>query len=228
MPGSRVLVALVAGSLALTAIACQQWDRLERPERSTSAPAAPSAGDGAPRLTNAIAVERIGRIESAQGEARIALIDDFLAEFPRAQMIVEVHALRGDALLAIDRPSAAVQAFERAIALSGTDILGLPLDAGLPLQLGTALLRDGRTEDGIGWLVRASLVDREGRSVEALRWVHAEQDDTGVPFETWLDAERDARAVVVPDFVLPGFQTESLRFSESRGRVTMVNFWSPT
>ena len=31
-----------------------------------------------------------------------------------------------------------------------------------------------------------------------------------------------------PDFELPGFQTDSVRFSDAASRLTLINFWTPT
>lgn len=220
------IVQLAVVFVVLGAAGCQNWDMLE-PEPEPAGRTFTRLGDDGPEpLTNAVAIRRVEQIKKAIGQARLELVESFIEEFPEARFIPEVHQLRGEGHLAVGAPAEASEAFERALVLTRTDLLGIPLESELPLQLGMAMLSAGRTEEGLGWLARASVVDHSGQMDQALHWAHSQQ--TGDEFDPWLAALRGDWLVEAPAFTLPGLLTETVDLERDRGKATLINFWSPT
>jgi len=221
-------IAAVASSLLLVA-GCQNWD-LKRPEQKTPARAFTRIEDGQPQpqpLTNEVALGRLEAIEQADAEDRIQLVKDFFADFPRARLIPQVHQLEGEAYVAQGMPDQAADAFQRALALTRTDVLGLPLEPDLPLQLGMARISAGQYEEGLEWLVRTSIADRSDRVRQALSWAHAQQPNAAL-FADWLREQRDRFRVSAPGFTLPALAGGTMSLEPGAGKATLLNFWSPT
>ena len=212
---------------ALAMGACQNWDLLRPSETSADGRSFTRLEDSEPRaLTNAVALERIQEIQAAEGRARLELVDAFFGQFPRARMIGEVHRLAGEAHLALGDTAAAAEAFERALLLTRTDLLGLPLEIDLPLQVAMTQLAAGRTDEGLRWLARVSMVDAGERTQQALHWAHAQYGEG--PFERWVDELTASARVAAPGFELPGLQKPTLALPADAGEATLINFWSPT
>ena len=220
---SRIAIIVV---LVLAAAGCQNWDLLEPEETGSSSRTFTRLdGDEPQQLTNAVAIRRVREIEQATGAERVELIDEFVEAFPTARMIPQVHRLRGEALLTEAKNPEAAGSFERALVLTRTDLLGMPLESDLPLQLGMALLSAGDSE-GLRWLGRVSLVDHSEQVQQSLRWAHAQEANVG--FDEWLADLRAEWMVEAPGFDLPGLLSDTVSYSEVRGRATLINFWSPT
>lgn len=218
-------------ALALAAAAgtgCQNWD-LKRPQES--APASRSftpIGEEAPGpLTSDVAMRRLEGIERAAAQERLALVASFMDEFREARLIPQVHRLAGEAHLEVGQPVEAADAFERALVLTRTDVLGIPLDTALPLQLAMARFSAGQAEQGTQWLARTSIADRGPNVMQALRWAHAEQVPSE-PLDDWLRKIREPLLQPAPAFTLPGLQQERVSLAQARGTATLINFWSPT
>lgn len=246
-PGLVVAVLLAAG---LTA-SCQGMDRVER------LPEAAAAGDdrgaaarvtrlrtegdvstlpepgGAPgRLTVAVATRRLAEIEAVRGQERLDRIRDFVDAHRGAERLSRLWVLAGEAHQDLDRNDRAARAFETAVNLTGTDLLGLPHEADLAYRLGWARFQAGDREGGLDWLVRTTFISADPRVEQALRYFRAEQSGPSEPaggaFEGWLRDRRAELAVAAPDFDLPGYRRERVRLAELPGRVKVVNFWTPT
>lgn len=232
---SAAAVERIAGLLTLVVllvpVGCQSWDRLQPDEEEATASVAGSeAGSGAAtgsRLTGAEASRRIAEIEAASGAERLRLIEELTDEFPEARAIPALSRLAGEAHLAAGDAEGAAAAFERAVTLSGTDLLGLPLEAELALQAGWAHLQAGDAEAASGWLVGATFLGGGERLDEMLHWAHDELAPDR-ELEGWLAAERARRAVEAPGFTLPGLQQQELSLAALRGEATLINFWAPT
>lgn len=234
---SRSVAALCAG---LVALSCQAWDRLEpdprddatASERGTlfDASGGPSFGAGGV-LTEEIAQRWLRQIEASPPQQRLSLADEFLREYPQGQVISYLHDLVGDAHRELDQPALAAEAYERAIVRSWPepDILALPLsNLDLPFEAGWARYRAGDHEAGVNWLVRTTFVSDLPQLEQGLRFMYAEQGGAAGSFDEWLAGKRAVLGVVAPDFELPGYRTESIRLADVAGRVTLINFWTPT
>ena len=236
----------VAILLALFAVACQGMDRLhpdrvipigggdeEGGERGTQLDptSGPEFGDGG-RLTEDIAARWIRQIEGAAGpEEKLRLADQFLSDYPGADVISYLHELVGDARSELGEPSLAAQAWERAVERSWPepDLLRLPLtQVELPYRLGWAHFEAGDPSLGAEWLVRATLISDRPQLEQGLRFLYAEMGSPGDSFDSWFVGERAKVAVEAPDFELPGYQTASIKFSDRESRLTLINFWTPT
>jgi len=214
--------------LALALTACQNWDLKRPPQRTTGGDGFTPIGEAdSNRLTNDVAIERVDAIEQAQGQERLDLITAFLEEFPQARFIPSVHRLAGEAQLTEDRPGEAADDFERALVLTRTDVLGLPLEPELPYQLAMAKLLAGETGDGLAWLARTSIIDRSPRIEQALRWAWGESG-SDEPFDRWFEDLREPLLVRAPSFALPGLLTAQVDLESALGGATLINFWSPT
>ena len=137
----------------------------------------------------------------------------------------------GDAYTATGEPSAAAESFEEAIYMSwpAPDILDLPLvNLELPYRAGWARFEAGNVGVGSDWLVRTTFVSDLPQLEQGLRFLYAELGSPGDSFAGWLASRRDVLSAVAPDFELPGYQQETLRLSELGGRLTLINFWTPT
>ena len=225
---------------ALFLIACQGLDRLE-PDRPTGGAAAdrgtildpasnPGLGGGG-RLTEEIAGRWVRRMEATGGEERLQIAAQFLQEYPEAQVIGYFHELVGDAHTATGQSIAAAESFERAIETSwpAPDILELPLvNLELPYRVGWARFEAGTPAVGSDWLVRTTFISDLPQLEQGLRFLYAELGSPGDSFAGWLASRRDVLSAVAPDFELPGYQQETLRLSELGGRLTLINFWTPT
>ncbi len=219
--------------LALAAFmvsACQNWD-LMRPEETVGEADRAFTRLGPENrspLTNALALRRVERITAAHGAERLQLAERFFEEFPEARMFGLVHELIGEAHLAALAHEEAAIAFERALTLTRTDLLGIPIESALPLQLGLAKASAGDLIGGSTMLLRASVADRGERLQQALRWVYSTEDSAGGSFDDWLQRGRDSVAVIAPEFSLPGLQQPQVDLASMRGSATLLNFWSPT
>jgi len=225
--------------------ACQGMDRLE-PDRVI---AVGSAGDsdtdrgtlldatsssefgGGGRLTEEIAARWVRQIEGADAEERLQLAAQFLREYPGADVISHLHELVGDAYSELGQPADAAPAWERAITMSwpAPDILRLPLsNLELPYEVGWARSEAGEPLVGADWLIRATFVSDRPQLEQGLRFLYGELGAPGESFDAWYASRREELAVEAPDFELPGYQSDSVRFSEAASRLTLINFWTPT
>lgn len=219
---------LVAG-LALAG--CQNADLL-KPASQTSADSGERAftrigGEDPGPLTSEVAYDWFGRIREVEGQARLDRIEEFLVAFPEGRRLALVHEMRADALAAERRLGEASEAYERALALTRTDITGLPLSTELPLQLALTRLSSGDVEAGVDWLLRASIADRSDRVTEGLRWAFATHFSGEGTFEAWQSSRLAKVAPRPPGFSLPGLLEEQVSLDPGAA-VTLVNFWSPT
>jgi len=216
--------------VAIAASACQNWD-LMRPEVADG-PADRAFTRLGPEsrvpLTNAVALRRVERIAALTGSERLQLIASFLGEFPEAKMFGRVHELEGEAHLSIGAHEEAVDAFAQALALTRTDLLGIPIESSLPLQLGLAMASAGDLAGGSTMLLRASVADRGEPLDRALRWAYSNDSSNVASFEEWLRQGRDRVAVTAPGFSLPGLQQPEIALGSALGGATLLNFWSPT
>ncbi len=224
---------------ALFLIGCQGMDRLQ-PDRAADDVAgtrgtvldpASNPGMGGGRLTEEIATRWVRQMEAAAGAERLQIAEQFLQEYPEARVIGYFHELVGDAYTATEAPLAAAKSFENAIDMSwpAPDILELPLvNQELPYRVGWAHFDAGNAEVGSDWLVRATFISDLPQLEQGLRFLHGELGGPGDSFDGWLASRRAALSVEAPDFELPGYQQETLRLSELGGRLTLINFWTPT
>ena len=173
-------------------------------------------------LTNAVALRRVERIAAVTGTERLELVERFFDEFPEAKMFGRVHELKGEAYLAVGAHEKATVSFERALTLTRTDLLGIPIESSLPLQLGLAMASAGDPEGGAKMLLRASITDDSERLDQALRWTYSIDSSSAASFDEWFRQGRDRVALTAPDFSLPGLQQPMVDL------VTLLNFWSPT
>lgn len=191
-------------------------------------------GDGSRtrgRLTTDIYLRRLREIEAATGEERIRLAEEFWSEYPAGDLASEVHELVGDAYSALGQPEEAARAWQRAIETSwpAPDILRLPLtNLQLPYEVGWAHYESGDPRLGADWLVRAGFISDRPQLDQGLRFLYAELGSPAPSFEGWYASRQAELAVPAPDFELPGYQTDSLRFSEVATEITLINFWTPT
>ncbi len=213
---------------ALLVGGCQNWDLLEPdPHAGSTGRAFTRLGDEAPeQLTNEVAIRRLQEIEQAVGARRIELIDLFTEDFPESRMIPEVHELTGEGYLTAGRAEDAVSAFGSALMMRRTDLLGLPLDTDLPLQLAMAKLAAGDVPDGLRWLARTSIADSSPPMQQALRWAHSQYGEG--EFDDWLGSLLRQWQVEAPGFSLPGLRKDLVVLEQEMGRATLINFWSPT
>lgn len=223
---ARLCVLLVA----VLVVGCtQNWDLLE-PEEDGAGGArtfTPIGEEGPGPLTGPVARQRLDEIQAASGEERLELIDGFLGAFQEARLIPQVHRAAGEAHLAAGRAAEAADSFERALMLTRTDLLGLPLEMELPLQLAMAALTAGDRERGLAWLARTTIAESGGGVQQAVAWAHAEVAP-GVPVADWVAEIREGVLPRAPTFELPGFQSESVTVPDAESKATLINFWSPT
>ncbi len=222
---------LILFALAAIAVsACQNWDLLRPMDADGEAGRAFTRLGPASRvpLTNAVALRRLERIAAVNGGERLELVEGFLDEFPEARMFGRVHELRGEAHLAVGDHEAAAGAFERALMLTRTDLLGIPIESSLPLQLGLAMASSGNLAGGATMLLRASVADHGERLDRALRWAYSTDSSSAASFEEWLQRGRDRVALTAPDFSLPGLQQPKVELRSALDGATLLNFWSPT
>jgi hypothetical protein len=225
----RKSLLLVAGMLLA---GCQNADLLKPAEPAGSTATGERSftrlGEDDPGpLTSELAYQWLDRIREASGPQRLALIDEFLADFPAGRRIAVVHEMRGDALAAEQQLAEASASYERALMLTRTDITGLPLDTELPVQLALTRLSSGDIVGGVDWLLRTSIADRSDRVIEGLRWGWSSNFREQGTFEDWTRRRRESIAPTPPRFVLPGLLESEVVLEPGAG-VTLVNFWSPT
>ena len=227
--------------VAVLLTACQGMDRLEPDrvdvgaegdDRGTilATPANPDYGSGG-RLTEVIAGRRVRAIRGAHGEERLELAARFLREYPRAEVISELHELMGDAYSELGESASAAEAWERAVEMSWppNDILGLrQTNVELPYQIGWAHSEAGSPAIGAEWLTRATVISDRSQLEQGLQYMYAELGSPGDGFDAWFSGKRAGVAVQAPDFELPGYGFDSLRLSDVGARLTLINFWTPT
>ncbi len=221
---------IVFALAAIVVSACQNWDLMRPLDTDGEAGRAFTRLGSASRvpLTNAVALRRLERIAAVNGRERLELVEGFLDEFPEARMFSRVHELRGEAHLAVGDNEEAASAFERALMLTRTDLLGIPIESSLPLQLGLAMASAGDLAGGITMLLRASVADRSEQLDQALRWAYSIDSSSAASFEEWFRQGRDLVALTAPDFSLPGLQQPEVELRSALHGATLLNFWSPT
>jgi len=225
---SRALLRARAGLalavvLCVSCFACQSWDRLE--------PSADDTDDGAAagELSSSIAMQRMGGIQGAPTpEESLSLITAFIEEYPRAQLIYQLQVAGAEAHSQLGDPASAASSYEKAIMLSGGDVLDLPHESDLAYRLGWALYQAGQQDLGVDWLVRTTFISDSPQLEQSLQYMHEEQGGEAGDFSDWLAEERASRSVVAPEFTLPGYPADTVQLSEILDRVTLVSFWSPT
>ena len=209
--------------LCATCLACQSWDRLE-PTADDS-----DGGAAAGELTSAVAMQRMGEIQGAPTpEESLSLIAAFVQEYPRAQLIYQLQVAAAEAHSQLGDAASAAASYEKAIMLSGGDVLELPHESDLAYRLGWALYQAGQQELGIDWLVRTTFITDSPQLEQSLQFMHEEQGGEAGDFGEWLADQRASRSVVAPGFSLPGYQTDTVQLSAILDRATLVSFWSPT
>jgi len=209
--------------LCAACFACQSWDRLE----PTADDSEVDAAEG--ELTSAIAMQRMGEIQGAPGpEESLSLAAAFIQEYPRAQLIYQLQVVAAEAHSQLGDAASAAASYEKAIMLSGGDVLDLPHESDLAYRLGWALYQAGRQELGIDWLVRTTFITESPQLEQSLQFMHEEQGGEAGDFGEWLAERRASRSVAAPEFTLPGYQTDTVQLSEILDRATLVTFWSPT
>ena len=234
-------------ALAVVLAGCQNADLLrpqevELPDQDTRSTEfrdtegrldAESGGGAAGRLTADVAQARMRAILASSGAERLRLVEALFLEYPETAGSAELHRLAGEARLALGDHVAAAAALQRVISLLPTDVIGLPMNAALPYQLGLANWLSGNHVAGAEWLVHASVVDSSPQLQEALRWAYVEQAEPTSPTagveggESWRRQQLDKFLVAAPEFELPGLQVETVALVPGEG-VTLLNFWSPT
>lgn len=216
--GLALVVVLLAACLA-----CQSWDRLE--------PSADDTEDGAAtgELTSSIAMQRMGEIQgAATPEESLSLVAAFIEEYPRAQLIYQLQVAAAEAHSQLGDAASAASSYEKAIMLSGGDVLDLPHESDLAYRLGWALYQAGQQDLGVDWLVRTTFISDSPQLEQSLQFMHEEQGGEAGDFSEWLAEERSSRSVVAPEFTLPRYPADTVQLSEILGQVTLVSFWSPT
>jgi len=174
-------------------------------------------------------MQRMGEINSAADpEEKLSRLAAFIEQYPRAQLIYQAQVAAAEAHSQLGDAGSAAAAYERAIMLSGTDVLELPHESDLAYRLGWALYQAGEQEEGIDWLVRSTFITDSPQLEQSLQYMHTEQGGEAEDFGKWLAAERASHSVAAPEFTLPGYETDTLQLSEILDRVTLVSFWSPT
>jgi hypothetical protein len=174
-------------------------------------------------------MQKMGEIQAASTpEESLALITAFIEEYPRAQLIYQLQLAAADAHSQLGDAASAASAYERAIMLSGGDVLDLPHEPDLAYRLGWALYQSGQQELGTEWLVRTTFISDSPQLEQSLQFMHEEVSGDASDFGEWLARQRDSLAVVAPGFSLPGYQADTVQLSEILDRVTLVTFWSPT
>ncbi len=224
----RCLIPLALAAIVVSG--CQNWDLMRPTEVGEEDDRAFTRLGPASRvpLTNAVALRRVERIAAVNGVERLELVERFLDEFPEATMFGRVHELKGEAHLAAGAHEEAAGSFERALTLTRTDLLGIPIESSLPLQLGLAMASAGDLQGGATMLLRASVADRSERLVQALRWAYSNDSRGAASFDEWFSQGLDRVALTAPDFSLPGLQQPVVDLGSSLNGATLLNFWSPT
>ncbi|MGD8329724.1 MAG: hypothetical protein PVJ49_09815 [Acidobacteriota bacterium] len=234
-------LAMVA--LCLVLAACQGMDRLQPDEvvavgsgdAGTERGTTLSGGSGlrgSGPLTEEVAGRWLRQIQAAQGEERIELAQQFWREYPEGDVIYQIHELVGDAYSQLGQPAEAASAWERAIERmwpETPDILNLPLtNLQLPYEIGWAHYEAGDPQLGADWLIRATFISDRPQLDQGLHFLYNELGSPDGSFEEWYQDRRAALAVAAPDFELPAYQGDELRFSDVATRLTLINFWTPT
>lgn len=218
---------LALAALAVVLAGCQNADLLRPEARQESAARGftPIGGPERAPLTNDVAMRRMEEIRAAAGQARLDLVETFLGEFAEARFIADLHQLAGEAELGVHRPDRAAEAFDRALVLTRTDLLGVPLEPQLPLQVATAKLASGDRQGALPLLARLSAVEESTQLQQALAWAWGESG-SGASYEEWLESVRADYLVRAPRFSLPGLDGEQVALEPAPA--TIINFWSPT
>ncbi len=209
--------------LCVSCLACQSWDRLEPSSDDTE------DGAAAGELTSSVAMQRMGEIQAAPTpEESLSLIAAFIEEYPRAQLIIQLQVAAAEAHSQLGDAASAASSYEKAIMLSGGDVLELPHESDLAYRLGWALYQAGQAELGTDWLIRTTFINDSPQLEQSLQYMHEALGGEAGDFGEWLAEERASRAVEAPGFTLPGYLADTVQLSEILDRATLVSFWSPT
>ena len=138
-----------------------------------------------------------------------------------------VLSMRAWALVNLDRMDEAMAEFDAAKESTVFDFAGVSQNRYAPF-LALAYLRRGDPDAAIEIVAPNALFQGKPESRQVLRKALEARHGSDVDFDKLESDLRDRLAVNIADFALKDYQGREHRFSDIRGKVTVLVFWFPT
>ena len=122
---------------------------------------------------------------------------------------------------------AALAGFERAKSMVDVSYIGIP-SYDLNNYWGKALLNHGDAKGAMDIFAPGALIAHDEEAIEGLKTAYVSAYGGTDGYDAWGKAKRAAIARTADDFDLPDSAGTRHTFNSLRGKVTLLNFWSPT
>ncbi len=122
----------------------------------------------------------------------------------------------------------AIQALEKSLDKSPKDFLQLPFYANSLFHLGTAYMKTNKNEKALPLFVKALMVSDIPEIRSALNQSYQKKFGSTEGLENFIKNESYKLAQPAPDFTLKNLQDKEVSLSSFKGKVVLLNLFSPT
>jgi thiol-disulfide isomerase/thioredoxin/tetratricopeptide (TPR) repeat protein len=126
------------------------------------------------------------------------------------------------------RHEEAIQALEKSLDKSTKDFLQLPFYANTLFNLGTAYMKTNKNEKALPLLIKSLMVSDKPEIHSALKQSYQKKFGSIEGLENFIKNERNKLAQPAPDFTLKNLQGKEVSLSSFKGKVVLLNLFSPT
>jgi tetratricopeptide (TPR) repeat protein len=122
----------------------------------------------------------------------------------------------------------AIQALEKSFDKSPKDFLQLPFYANSLFHLGTAYMKTNKNEKALPLLAKALMISDRPEIRSALNESYQKKFGSAEGLDGYIMEQRKQMAKLAPDFTLKGLDGKDVSLSDFKGKVVLLNFFSPT
>ena len=122
----------------------------------------------------------------------------------------------------------AIQALEKSLDKSPKDFLQLPFYANSLFHLGTAYMKTNKNEKALPLFVTALMISDIPEIRSALNESYKKKFGSTEGLDAYIMEQRRQLAKPAPDFTLKNLTGEDVSFSSLKGKVVLLNLFSPT
>jgi len=122
----------------------------------------------------------------------------------------------------------AIQYLSESLAKSTLDFLQLPFYPNTLFHLGSVYMKMGKNEKALPLLTKALMVSDKEEIRTALSQSYQKKFDSAEGLDDYIMKERSKLAKPAPDFTLKDLQGKDVSLSSLKGKVVLLDFFSPT
>jgi tetratricopeptide (TPR) repeat protein len=136
-------------------------------------------------------------------------------------------AAKGWALINLGRTVEGLKVFEKALEVTPRFYIGVP-DSNLDVYWAKTLLKAGDYSQALERIAPDAVMLGGEEAMELLKKAYIGKHGSEAGLEEYLWNKRVGLARPVDDFTLPDFDGKEHKFSDLKGKVTILSFWFPT